>query len=434
MSLRTWYLRKKFWANDFIHGSELYRQYRDVGDISENKGDCSYRRRTELLESILKYATRHVPFYKGMRWSSLSDFPIINKNIILQDYDRFLAPPAVIPGHEGPLHVQRTSGSTGIPFSIPLDRRCRLRRIATLKYYNSLLGHKSCEPMMHIRTAIRDRYDKFNNIYYVSHAKINNKDDISYIIDTINKNKITLVRAHMSILNTLIRHSNKNGHLFEHNVDFISTGEMLSPRLLDMIIKNNSGNRIVSQYAAEEIGVLGQTSINGNGSVFNLNKSNVYIEILDLEKDNNLKSNKSGRVVITDFTNYAMPLIRYDIGDIASVFSYNKYGDISAINKFSGRKTDIIYTSSGEYVDFINNFIPYTLKIERMLQWQFVQNTKNKYTFKLVMDGCKINEKECIDYIKNILGADAFINIEYVDELPVLSSGKRKLILNEWKR
>lgn len=30
MSFRTFYLRKKYWFNDFIHGAQMWKQYYDV--------------------------------------------------------------------------------------------------------------------------------------------------------------------------------------------------------------------------------------------------------------------------------------------------------------------------------------------------------------------------------------------------------------------
>lgn len=438
MSLRTWYLRKKFWANDFIHGSELYRQYRDVGDISENRGDCSYRRRTELLESILKYATRHVPFYKGMRWSSLSDFPIINKNIILQDYDRFLAPPAVIPGHEGPLHVQRTSGSTGIPFSIPLDRRCRLRRIATLKYYNSLLGHKSCEPMMHIRAVAhywegkQCRRDKVNNIWYLDNSDIT-EEWLANAIKIINDERIGLIRGYSTTLDFIAKYAIDNGLYFPHKPCFISVGENMSDSLRRGIV-DVLGCNIVSQYATEENGVIAQSIMNLPANEMFLNTANLYVEILKQDSDEQAGINEKGRIVVTDFYNYSLPLIRYDIGDIAA--KTENMDMLTKIIEFSGRASDHIYATDGTVIDMFNSFPDFLFSNRNIKQWQFIQKSSSTYMIKFILkdDNVILNEHKIKESFKKILGVDAMIIIMYVDELPVLSSGKRKLILNEWKK
>ena len=36
--------------------------------------------------------------------------------------------------------------------------------------------------------------------------------------------------------------------------------------------------------------------------------------------------------------------------------------------------------------------------------------------------------------IKSVLGNDAVVRVEYVDDIPVLASGKRKPVICEWKK
>lgn len=37
MGFRTFYLRKKYWLNDFLHGSQMWKQYCDVIQIIDNQ-------------------------------------------------------------------------------------------------------------------------------------------------------------------------------------------------------------------------------------------------------------------------------------------------------------------------------------------------------------------------------------------------------------
>lgn len=39
-----------------------------------------------------------------------------------------------------------------------------------------------------------------------------------------------------------------------------------------------------------------------------------------------------------------------------------------------------------------------------------------------------------VDSLVKLLGDEAKIQVEMIEEIPVLSSGKRKMVLNEWKR
>lgn len=72
--------------------------------------------------------------------------------------------------------------------------------------------------------------------------------------------------------------------------------------------------------------------------------------------------------------------------------------------------------------------------------WQFIQNQKNKYTLKLSLskettrNAFEKHEQIIKQDILTILGQDALIDIMYVKDIPVLSSGKRKPIINELNR
>ena len=66
-------------------------------------------------------------------------------------------------------------------------------------------------------------------------------------------------------------------------------------------------------------------------------------------------------------------------------------------------------------------------------QFQFAQKDKKEYTFRLNPWTTFSQEKELIADSKTYLGNDANVNIEYVEEVPLLSSGKRKQVINEMK-
>jgi len=77
------------------------------------------------------------------------------------------------------------------------------------------------------------------------------------------------------------------------------------------------------------------------------------------------------------------------------------------------------------------HLIDYTLRKYTIIkQFQFIQLEPKKYILKLI---CKKNillEKEIIKDLKNQLGDNSKIEIIYVNEIPLLDSGKRKMVLN----
>lgn len=179
---------------------------------------------------------------------------------------------------------------------------------------------------------------------------------------------------------------------------------------------------------------MGQTDIDGHGTEMNINKG-VILEVLNMEKDIPAADGELGRLVVTDLTNYALPLIRYEIGDVAAIVKRNG-NIIERVNNLTGRKTDIIYRPNGSPID-IQNSLPIEIFLNKgITQWQFIQTGKKDYTLKLLLKDKNLISEESLfkQYLNGILGPEAQIKIIFTNDIPVLNSGKRRLIINEYNK
>jgi phenylacetate-CoA ligase len=435
MELATTLKRKKFWINDFLHGGDMWRAFREIRFIYENpeKGEVIRQKR---LQELIKFAKQNVPFYQKLegKLESLSDFPVMNKQTYLQHYADFLTPKELIPGQKGELHIQRTSGSTGTPFEVPQDTRCRTRRIAAIKFGNELVGFHSFEPMVHLRS-MKQYYsgdpsviNKDLNITYADNANLNDKK-IKDIIDVINSTKAKVVRGYTTPIDIICSYAISHHLPFVIHPTFITGGEGLLESLRKKIINDLHCN-VVSQYANEENGVFGQTELNGKGTTMILNRASCFIEILKFDSDEPAVAGELGRVVVTDFSNYAFPMIRYDIGDVASLGEVRN-GILMSIDNLAGRKSDLVYDTNGKLLDMANSISPEIHNNLKIQQWQFIQDKEKEYTLRLVSADADVrqNPVHFEHLMQELLGQDAIVHIEYPDELPVLSSGKRKIVI-----
>lgn len=435
MNLKSFYLRKKYWINDFFHGSPMFKEFQDISKMNQNLS-YAYRKRDLYLKNILTYAQANVPFYSQIKGTNLEDFPVINKLTILNNQEMFKLPYEKIPQQKGNLHIHHTSGSTGIPFTFPQDSKCRMRRIATIKYYNDTIGFHSFDSLAHIRS-LSQYYNDDRQIIYrpdlnITYINNNNLDEKStqLMIDTIIQRKIRFIRGYMSSIDHITKFIINNGIQLPIRPFFISVGEPLLESLRDRIINQLHCN-IISQYASEEFGIIGQTDINGKGDTMNINRG-IILEVLKMNEDKPAEDGEQGRLVITDLTNYALPFIRYEIGDVAAV-SKRSGTIIEQITQLTGRKTDLIYNPEGTPIDIINSIPSEIIHNKNISQWQFIQHTTNSYTLKLVLKDNSLLKQESIfiQYMKNILGENAHIKIDFTNEIPILRSGKRKLVINE---
>jgi phenylacetate-CoA ligase len=436
MDLNAYIRRNLYWTNDYLKGSPIRNQYNDVRVITENY-EQGQKLRQIYLHNMLKHATTHSSFYQQYDAESLQEFPIVNKAVLLSNYDAIKISPIFIPNQQGVLHIQRTSGSTGIPFAIPQDTRKRNRRIAELKYFGEIVGFRSHEKLIHLRTWNRwqnkSKLQSFKeNIiaFDISHLTENKLKELCHII--IAKNIVAL-RGYASSIDLFIRYVIRN-NIKLPSLKIIIAG---SETLLDStrhLVQQYIGCKIISQYANEENGILAQESIltQGEEKQFYLNHASYFFEILKLNSNEPAKYGELGRIIVTDIFNYAFPMIRYDTGDTGIIAEKDEYSNgYPVFSKLYGRKLDLIY-------DTKNNPV-HPMAIGRILknypdiiQWQFIQQHSIKYVLKLnILKREKTNN--CIEQIQFLLGQDAKITVEYVKDIPVMSSGKRKAVVNEWK-
>jgi len=165
------------------------------------------------------------------------------------------------------------------------------------------------------------------------------------------------------------------------------------------------------------------------------NHASYFIEVLRLEDDEPAGYGELGRIVITDLHNYAFPVIRYDTGDTCILQAPDKFSKgYPVIEKLFGRRFDLTYTTSGTPI--------YPLAYGRAIknyacisQWQFVQKAEKLYELRVVL--CEHNV-EILDKLKEeikcIIGEDADLQFREVENIPILTSGKRKPVINEWKK
>jgi len=209
----------------------------------------------------------------------------------------------------------------------------------------------------------------------------------------------------------------------------ISGSEMLFDHTREMMRKVFNCP-VYSRYSNQENGILGQDEDENN--TFILNEASYIIEIFDMNGDHPINDGEIGRIVVTDLYNYAMPMIRYDTGDIGSIAYRRKNGIMKkCITNFGGRKVDVVYDSHGQCLSphFITNKL---WEFSEVKQFQFIQDDKDKYTIKINIEGDFTRRNEMEEMLITILGKDAKLNVEFVDEIPVLASGKRNYIVNEY--
>lgn len=338
---------------------------------------------------------------------------------------------------------QTTSGSTGTPFAVPQDTNKRNRRVAELKYFGKVVGFKTHEKQIHLRTwnkwqSKTPKQIKLENIIPFDISEMGNSK-MAELYQIIHDENAICLRGYASSFDLLANYVISNPQDFPSLRIIVAGSEALHEDTRAKV-KESLKCEIISQYANEECGILAQEHIptKEKDNPMYLNHSSYFFEVLKLDSDEPADYGELGRIVITYLHNYAFPIIRYENGDVGMLLPPDDYSNgYPVLGKIYGRRFDVCYSTRNQPLSPMT--IGRTLKhFDEILQWQFIQKDAKLYLLKLILKSSLINVDEYISSIvallKEPLGDDAEIQIELVDDIPVLSSGKRKPVINEWKK
>ncbi len=424
-TLRNW----GFWASDFAQGSPIGKHCRDI-EAQLTSGAPS----PDRLEAMLRYAAQHVPFYASQQnFGSLQDFPVINKAVIKTDFEAFQS--VVFQGQK--LHIMRTSGSTGTPFAVRQDWDKRRRVLAEMIYFGQKAGYEVGDRFVFTRVwnkhnrkpwhvALRENVVMFD-ISSLDEARLESLRTL-LLTDT----DIRCMMGYPSTLGSLMKYMEHRGgaHDAFHLRTIISIAERL-PRQDRESLRRQFGCTVVSRYSNQENGVLAQQC--PDSGEFHLNTASYVFEFLKLDEDFPAEPGDRARMVVTDLYNRAMPMIRYDTGDVVVRQPAAHCGwATEALAEIEGRRLDFIYDTMDRAISpalLTGLFWPFT----RLKQFQFRQEAKGQY--QLVLNGAKgqYQDEEFLTLVKGFLGTDATISIVHVDQIPQLASGKFMAVTSRYR-
>ena len=422
-----------FWGVDFLRGSKVRNHYAEIKYIMENQVSPDVTIMQErYLNDILKYATENVEFYKKFKdYDSLKSFPVINKNIIRNNFETFQAPEFL----NAAVVTMHTSGSTGMPFIARQDKNKRNRVYAEMIYFWGKAGYQIGMKYIMFRTWTSLTRKNWltawaRNILMIdvrSHDEKNLKN-IRNILKS--EKKIKTFIGYTSFLENLANYLLASGDTSEmyRNIHTIITNAEALPETTRRKLKGVFNCIIVSLYSNEENGILAQECV--ENKEFHMNSASYHIELLKIDSDNPAGVGEPGRIVVTDLFNHAMPLIRYDTGDTGTWRQEAECGWQSQVfSTVQGRLIDAIFNTKGEN---INSQSVDTLMypFDNLLQFQFVQEGTKQFTLRLNGAEGHYEDATFVELFKGFLGQDAEIVIEHVHEIPVMESGKRKFVVN----
>jgi len=424
-----------FWLLDSAKGAKIKTAYKRLKafDAIDSTSLEMLEHQKNALEKILKHACTTTEFYKEYHSAILSDFPVIDKNIIRARQDDFMSDKF----DKADLITMKTSGSTGIPFTCYQDRDKKRKVNAEVIFYSEKAGYSVGGKLIYLRALTRGNHKprlhqliQNETLLDISRLDDQNIEQLLTKIAKASRNGAMML-AYAATYDALVDYFRRKGTATTKGCKvngIISSSEMLFDETRKGIAEAFNCH-CFSRYSNQENGIIGQDDIENN--TFVLNESHYIIEVLEMNTDKPVENDAIGRIVVTDLYNYAMPMIRYDTGDIGSITYVKRRGvQKKAITNFGGRRVDSVFDCYG------NRISPHIITINfwafpEITQFQFIQESKTRYNIKINTRETFLRQDEVRAAMLKILGNEAEITIENVAEIPVLASGKRKPIINK---
>jgi len=428
------------------------RRLRHVKDIEsfnslsrEEIRDAQWR---SLMDTI-KHAYEHVPFYRRrlrdadlslgqiQAPSDLTRIPELTRDDIRSHGGELLAE-----GLDRQTLVRTaTGGTTSSPVDLYLDPQCLdLRQAATIafnKWFGYNLGDKAVWlwgaaqdfPQRAGIAAVKTRIRNYltSRIVWLPSSYLDDAIMAEYY-NKLCRYKPKVIQAYPTPLYLFAK------YLAERNLTYRpETITVAAEHLYDYQreqIESVFRCRVFNWYGARELGHIASECREHHG--MHINAYHLFVEVI---ADGKQVVDKEGTLVITDMRNPAMPLIRYNIGDIGMVShrecACGSY--LPILEDVSGRLVDTFVTPEGARVPGValtNRIIGSCTGIEKM---QVVQKTPARFVIRIVkgqtFSDSDITELE--ESMRTFFRTELDLGYEYVDDIPVTKSGKSRFCISE---
>jgi phenylacetate-CoA ligase len=423
-----------FWMVDFLKGGKVRKHYRDIlFEIRDASSDKAVQRREKDLSDLLSHAVSTTRFYKDKKgFSSLADFPVINKSVVRGAFDSLVSSKF----EQSELIPVVTSGSTGTPFKVYHDRNKRLRNSADAIVFAQMAGYTVGDRLISMKTFVRGTKKKPLNYWMENTIPVDviklNDIQIDALLRQMENNRSTyIIVGYSSALDLVSKYVERNnyGTINAEVTSVIAISETLNG-YTKKILQKYFGARVLSRYSNLENGIIAQQELAASGRYI-INTASYVVEILKMDSDEQAERGQMGRIVVTDLFNYGLPLIRYDTGDVGTLSQDSSNKGNMYLDIVEGRKLDLLYDTNGNLVSctiVLNHMRQYP----EIRQYQLIQEGPIEYTLKINAGDTFTGEVKLINELKTYLGEDSIFRVEYVDEIPLLSSAKRKAIASNY--
>ena len=394
---------------------------------------------TAQLKKIVSWAYESVPFYKkkydecGIHPCDINSLDDITKLPIICKADlKGLPESDLIPEGRSPKEFMllRTAGSTGEPLTIYRDNRS----INRIRDYNMWIFYRWCDgtplsSVLYIMTVSSTSLERM----LLSRFPVEEDRIMDVMLPThVHFQYLQrYVPQYLSTYPSVIRNLSIELLRRKKKAEFVklihSTAELLDEPTKDMARTAFPNARIVQSYGSHEGGLMAfQCPLH---DYMHICSNSIYLEV---KEDETVQG--STHAIITDFTNYATPIIRYaGMGDLIQISDETCSCGIGypLITKLEGRIIDSIILPDGTGIS------PFTVtlilkEIRGIHKFQIIQNEFSSIEIHVVPVSKNTKERkeleiQIIQGLKKTIARGLEFKINWVTEIQARKPGSHKV-------
>jgi len=397
------------------------------------------------LGQLLSHARKHSPFYKdqlkGLDWQDgtlltanhWQQIPILTRKEV-QAAGSALRSQFLDPAH-GKTSEVHTSGSTGTPIKVTKTTACDLMFVAVSLRDHFWHRRDLLQKLAMIRT-VPDGLAQYpqgikqsswgstvDGLYHSGDCVVLSiTATIEQQLEWLQREKPSYLLAFPSVIQALAQQAISHNIQLPDLIQVTTLGESLDTGLRGHC-KRAFGAELVDTYSSQEIGYMALQCPSTEN--YHVQSEAVYVEVLN-DKDLPCESGEVGRVIATPLHNFAMPLIRYEVGDYAEVGQPCTCGrHLPVLKRILGRSRNILTLPNGDQLWPRLSELRYG-EIAPISQFQIVQKSAELLQVKLVaMRAVTAAEEEQLrDLIASRIGHPFRIEFSYHTSIPRSANGK----------
>jgi len=364
----------------------------------------------------------------------LQKFPVLTKELIRENLDGILAK------NIDPRRRLRsaTGGSTGRPLVFYRDQTCREKKLAMqlnfMRWYGFLPGDKH----LFFWGAARD-YDRLDTFkarivqraatrrWFVNMNDLKT-ENFDRTVERLANLRPRLVSAYPNIIYSFAQEVEKRNKRVKFD-KIVVTAEQLFEHQREKIEKV-FGAEVFEQYGSREFGTIAGECLYHDG----LHYFAPGVVLETVTEEGRPSGENPGNLLVTDLWNYAMPLIRYQVGDLVRLeHAPCKCGcELPRVGAVAGRVVDAVIKPGGEAIAG-QALIAVIRKSEIDAQTQIIQKGPVEFVLNYV-SGRKLPEDK-LSFIRSgfnsVMENQVKIDFNRVDKIERDRSGKFRYIKSE---